>query len=128
MRRGFTLLEAVLALAILAGAIMACLQVRAQIMEGTKRQRDVQRADRADEALFEMLVNNTLPEAHLDQKRGILVWDGQYLGRPYHIERTPISVDNPMIGKVAYPVQPKVTVFRYAMRYAGRDSEIVWNR
>ena len=117
-----------LALAILASAIIACLQVRAQMMAGTQRLREVQRSDRAEEALFQMLVNNTLPEAHVDKERSILVWEGDYLGRPYRIERFPMSVSNPVRGRVPYAVAERVSVFRYVMKYAGRESEIVWHR
>jgi prepilin-type N-terminal cleavage/methylation domain-containing protein len=128
VRRAFTLLEAVIALAILASAIMACLQVRAQMVAGAQRQREVQRADRAEEALFQMLVNNALPPARRDAERGTFVWEGEYLGRPYRIERFPMAVRNPALGKVSYPVSAQVTVFRYAMTYADRESEIVWHR
>lgn len=128
MRRAFTLLEAVLALAIVAGAIMACLQVRAQMLAGTQRQRELQRADRAEEAIFQMLVNNALPQARVDPERGIPVWEGEHLGRPYEIERFPMMVENPMRGRVGYAVADHVTVFRYVMRYAGRESEILWHR
>ena len=126
--RGFTLLEAVLALAILAGAMVACLQVRAQMLLGAERLREVQRADRAEEALFQMLVNQTLESPRVDEEHGILVWEGEYLGRAYRIERLVMSVANPMRGTVSYEVAREVRVYRYVMTYAGRESEIVWHR
>lgn len=127
MRRAFTLIEAILALVILAGAIMACLQMRAQMLSGTRRQREIQRDDRADEALFQMLINNVLPEPEIRSGEAP-TWRGDYLGRPYVIQKFPMVVPNPIAGTVAYPVATEVTVFRYEVTYAGRTSEVIWNK
>lgn len=128
MRRGFTLIEAVLALVIFSGAVVACLQVRAQVLLSGERQREIQRADRAEEALFQMLVNNALSEPRLDEDRGVVVWEGTYLGEEYEIERWGMVVENPMYGRVGYEVSPRVSVNKYVIRFAGRESEVVWHR
>jgi prepilin-type N-terminal cleavage/methylation domain-containing protein len=127
VRRGFTLIEAIVALVILAGAMVAVVQVRAQIVLGTERQREVQREDRAVEALFQMLVNGVLSDPAVDPT-GARVWSGEYLGRPYRVTRRAMPVDNPVAGGVAYAVSPRITVYRYAIEYAGRESEMVWHR
>ncbi len=127
-RTAFTLLEAVLALAILSGALVVCIQVRAQTILGAERLREIQRADRAEEALFQMLVNQTIDEPRVDEDLGVLVWEGEYLDKPYRVERWPESVPNPVAGQIGYRVPARVTIVRYAVEYDGRTFEMVWHR
>jgi hypothetical protein len=127
-RPAFTLLEAILALGILSAAVIVCVGVRGQMLLGTERLREIQRQDRADEGLFQMLINQTIDEPVVDERRGTLVWRGNYLGRPYEVERRGGSFPNPMAGQVGYEVADRVQLVRYVIRYDGRESEVLWHR
>lgn len=127
-RRAFTLLEAILALGILSAAVIVCVGVRGQVILGAQRLREVQRQDRADDGLFQMLINQTIDEPRVDDRLGTLVWRGTYLGKPYEIERRGVSFPNPMAGQVRYDVSDRVRLVRYAITYDGRESEVLWHR
>jgi type II secretory pathway pseudopilin PulG len=127
-RRAFTLLEAILALGILSAAVIVCVGVRGQVILGAQRLREVQRQDRADDGLFQMLINQTIDEPSVDDRLGTLVWRGTYLGTPYEIERRGVSFPNPMAGQVRYDVSDRVRLVRYAITYDGRESEVLWHR
>ena len=120
--RGFTLLEAILALA------LERKFSKDQILLGTQRLREIQRQDRVDEGLFQMLINQTIDEPIVDDQRGTLVWRGTYLGKPYEVERRAASFPNPMTNQVDYPVADRVRLVRYVIDYDGRESEVLWHR
>jgi len=126
--RGFTLLEAILALAILSAAVIVCVGIRGQMLLGTERLREIQRQDRAEEGLFQMLINQTIDEPIVDAERGTVVWRGTYLEKPYEVERRGASFPNPMIGQVGYDVAERVRLIRYVIQYDGRESEVLWHR
>lgn len=125
--RGFTLLEAILALGILTAATIVALDMRAQMLRSGERVRAVQREDRDHEALFEMLVSGMLEDPRLDEREGY-VWEGQFLEKDYRITRRIDSVPNPMSTEVAYEVASRVGVFRYRIEYGDRETTVVWHQ
>ncbi len=125
---GFTLLEAIVALVILAAACIACLQIRTQAIASHDRLARQQQIDRATDAVFQMLVNGLLPKPEKARDSGRPVWKGEHLGKPFAITRERVSVANPVAGQVGYAVAPEVSVWRYALAYEGRTSHFYWNR
>ena len=125
--RGFTLLEAILALGILTAATIVALDMRAQMLRSGERVRAVQREDRDHEALFEMLVSGMLEDPRIDERDGY-VWEGKFLDKDYRITRRIDSVPNPMRGEVAYEVASRVGVFRYRIEYDDREATVIWHQ
>lgn len=124
-RSGFTLLEAILALGILAAATIIALGIRSQMIQAGLRQREAQREDRSHEALFEMLVSGMLEDPKVVEDVGY-VWEGEFLDRPYRITRKLTRVPNPMVGEVSYTVSSHVGVYEYRIVCGGRESTLVW--
>jgi len=125
-RAGFTLLEAILALGILAAATIAALEIRVQMLRSGEKIRHAQREDRDHEALFEMLVSGMLEEPVKTEERGP-VWTGMFLDEPYRITRSVTLVNNPAVGAVAYEVAPRIPVFEFRIEYAGRTTQAIWH-
>lgn len=125
---GFTLLEAIVALVILASACIVCMQIRAQSISSHERLARQQRVDRATDAVFQMMINGLLPRPEKDAKSGRPVWRGEHLGKPFEVTRDRVIVANPVAGQVAYQVSPEVSVWKYAIAYEGRTSHFYWNR
>jgi len=123
--RGFTLLEALLALGILTAATIVALEIRMQMVVSGARLRELQRADRDHEALFEMLVSGMLESPVKDEKAG-LVWSGTFLDKPYRITRKVILVDNPAVGEVSYDVPSRLPCFEYAIEHGDRTTTAIW--
>lgn len=128
VRRGFTLIEAIVSLVILAAACIACMQIRGQSLASRTRMAHQQQIDRATDAVFQMLVSGLLPKPTRDQETGKPVWKGEHLGKPFTITREKAVVANPVVGQVAYAVAPEVSVWRYTLSYEGRTSTFYWNR
>lgn len=127
-RRAFTLLEAVLALAILTAVIVVCLQLRAQVgMVGRQVER-ISARDNASEALFQSLVNGLLGPATESRENGVLVWEGVQNGAKYKVMREPSRVPNPVVGQVAFDVPATLNVYRYEITLGTAKSEFIWHR
>lgn len=126
-RRGFTLLEAILALAILGAAAAACLQLRAQLtLAGAKLQKRAA-IDNAADTLFHEVINGLLPDGRADGA-GVVVWTGVHLGAPYRVERRRETVPNPVTGVVAYPVARSLDMYRYEITIGGETGHFLWHK
>ncbi len=97
-RRGFTLLEAVLALAILSAVMVVCLGLRAQALASAARITAGQRAQRGTQEVYESLVAGLLPDPEVDEETGARTWRGERLGRPFVLIARPAEVRNPVAG------------------------------
>ncbi len=126
--RAFTLLESVLALAILAMVMVVCLQLRAQMGEVGRRVRVTAARDNAAEALFQSLVNGLLGEPRADSESGLLFWEGEQNGVPYKVVRKFDRRPNPVAGKVAFDAAAQVGVFRYEVTLGSIRTEFTWHR
>lgn len=126
--RGFTLLEGVLALAILVAVIIVCLQLRAQIGMVGRQVQKVAARDNATEALFQCLVNGLLHRPTTDPESGAFIWEGEQNGTPFRIVRKPVSVPNPLIGQVNFDVAATVGAYRYDITLGTTKTEFVWHR
>lgn len=131
-RRGFTLLEAVLALAILSGATMAMLGIRAQSMIASEKMGEIQRAERDAQAVFDLMVAGMLgkPES-VDTAAGETRWRG-VLGieteREYTVRRLPEVRENPARERFGDSVPREVALWRYEIAVGGKEMVFLWHR
>lgn len=134
MRRGraFTLLEAVLAMAILAGAVMATLGIRARAMVAAQEMEAVQRDERDAQAVFDLLVAGLLGEpARVDRETGRAEWAGTLSAssdRVYTVVREPMLVANPLQQPDGAEEPGQVSVWQYTVRVGRSEAGFVWHR
>ncbi len=130
--RAFTLLEAVLALAILSAAVMATLGVRARAMIATERMEAVQRDERDAQAVFDLLVAGMLgAPGTVDRQTGRALWSGTLSGsseRGYEVVREPELVPNPLITGVEAGEGGQVAVWRYTVTVGSTEARFLWHR
>ena len=132
--RGFTVIEAIVALTILAIVAGACLELRAQSLRQaqslTARHELARRAD----AIFELARAGQLgPGERLDEDdpAGGRLWTGERFGDQYRLTKRTVLVDNPLhdprLGdRATYP--RRVAVQRYALELEGQRFVTEWTR
>ncbi|MEQ9616591.1 MAG: type II secretion system protein [Phycisphaerales bacterium] len=125
-RAAFTLLEAVIALAVLGAVIVSVLSVRSQSMAQSERLAERQAAERERESLFRMFLSGTLDAGERVQDEDSTTWTGEHLGREYEIMREYTRIENPMTetGRVVSPV---ISLWKYTVRFEGRTSAFFWH-
>lgn len=127
--RAFTLLEAVLAVAILAAVLVVCLGMRAQHMSSMRRVAEFHRAQRDAEAVFEMATANLLPAPKVEEESLVRTWTGDYLGEAYVLTARPIAQPNPVVlTDRTVKLAPVLYLWKYELAYRGRTTEFLWNR
>lgn len=130
--KGFTLLEAVLAVVILAAAVMAALGIRAQSMIASQNMLIVQRAERDAQALFDLAIAGMLGQAEsIDTELGLTTWSGEVgieLKRGYTVRRLPEVLPNPASGLDERAAAGDVAMWRYEIEVGGREVVFLWHR
>lgn len=126
-RRGLTLLEAVLSLAILAAVAAVVLGAHADAVTSSARLDEQRRVERETEAIFRMLEMRTLP-APAPDAAGQPVWTGEHLGHPYRITRTLERPQNPAANATPFELGPTVPLYRYTIEYRGESVGFLYNR
>lgn len=126
--RGFTLLECLLAVAIVSGVLIALLQLRNTTLRDRLELAEVQRADREAEALFQMFVTGAVHTPEVDPERRTVSWEGEYLGHDFRAVRVQREVPNPIRSTGDTPVRATVPLFEYTLTYRGRVYEFDWIR
>lgn len=129
--RGFTLLEAVLALAILSSVIVVCLGLRASAIENNQRLAGRAAAHRDTEAIFEMLTSKLLPSPEIDPKTLTRIWRGESSGVPYVLTASRVVLPNPVAGLAMNEnagLSSQIIMWRYELTIRGRTSEFLWNQ
>ncbi|GAB4545999.1 MAG: hypothetical protein Tsb0013_04360 [Phycisphaerales bacterium] len=126
MRRGVTLIEAIVALVILSAAFVAALEARARLLVSTRAVVESQRVLRLQESLFREVVAGTVPDGVIAD--GMLVIEGEHLGEAYRVTVRPERVANPALGAVGYAVREEVGILRYDVTIAGESSTFYWYR
>lgn len=135
-RGGFTLLECLLAIAIVSGVLIALLQLRAESLRDRVELAETQRADREAEALFQMFVTGAVETPEVDRSRGAVSWEGEYLGHPFRAVRTLREVPNPVRAgggdgggdASSQGLRATVPMYAYTLTYRGRVHEFDWIR
>ncbi len=127
----FTLLECLLALAIISGVLIAMLEMRSNSLRDRVELGEIQRADREAEALFQMFVTGSVASPEVDKERRSVTWEGEFLGHPYRAVRVVRQVPNPALramGEQAEALRATVPIFGYTLAYKGRVYEFDWIR
>ncbi|MCA9312048.1 MAG: prepilin-type N-terminal cleavage/methylation domain-containing protein [Phycisphaerales bacterium] len=130
IRSGFTLLEAVLALVILAAVLIVCLQIRVQGVKTRAALVRTQQQDQAVEAIFQQVIHNVLPGGEVDDG-GAIHWKGEHLGRPFTIDKQPTFVNNPVqrgVTSDGTPAAPTVRIFEYTITWDNTSTSFYWHR
>lgn len=132
MRRaaGFTLLEAVLAVVILSGAVMATLGIRARSMIATERMQAVQRDERDAQAVFDLLIAGMLGSPQrVDRETGIAEWSGTLSAsssRTYSVRRSPEFVADPI--RSSSDADGELKLWRYDIVIGETEASFLWHR
>lgn len=128
-RRAFTLLEAILALAIIAAVIVVCLGLRAQALGASHRITRDQQSERVVEEIYESLVAGLLDDPVTDPDTGARTWTGERLGEPFTLVGSLTLAPNPLLGVFKdKEMGDSVRVWRYRLECAGRTTEFYWRK
>jgi prepilin-type N-terminal cleavage/methylation domain-containing protein len=128
--RGFTLLEAVLALAILSAVAVVCVGIRTQSLSSARRMEERHAEQRDTQAIFEMLTAGLLPPPEAEKDSFVRRWKGEYLGFPYELEAARETMPNPVFrGDRADSagLSDRIVMWRYTLSYRGKESEFLWH-
>lgn len=128
---GFTLLEAVMALAILGAVCIVCVGMRAQALAAQRRiaARHAREADAR--AVFEALVNGLLPRETVDGERGVRRWEGEHVGERWVLEARRVTMANPLYvadEESSAGLSPQIYMWRYTLESHGGVTEFYWHR
>jgi Tfp pilus assembly protein PilV len=134
--RGFTVLEAVVAMTVLALAAGACLQLRAQALAQARSIQREHELARTAHAIFELATAGELGPAERldpDDPRSPLLWTGDRYGASYRLVREVVLVENPVRvatsssgAATTYPEM--VAVRRYDLALDGERFVLEWTR
>lgn len=97
----FTLLEAMIALIVLAGVASACLQLRAQSLRARAAAAEAASRDAALDDLLRRAVGGLLPDpqrAETEEGAVFVAWRGDLHGDPYEVTRELVLAPNPAAG------------------------------
>lgn len=128
---GFTLLEAVLALAILSAVAVVCVGIRTQSLSSARRVEERHAEQRDTQAIFEMLTSGLLPPPEIEDDSFARRWKGEYLGFPYELGATRETMPNPVFRNDrvdSAELSDRIVMWRYTLSYRGRESEFLWHR
>ena len=134
-RHGFTLIESVIALTVLALVAGACFELRAQSLAQTRAITGRQANARVAHTILTLAWAGQLGQGRRverDELAGVVEWAGERDGRLYTLVREPVVVANPLRDSVgedaasAYPVT--VDLFRYTLELEGETYTVEWAR
>lgn len=116
-RRGFTLLEAVIALIILSSFVVACLQLRLNGLRAGRAVAEAQRVERAIDDVLQLAGHQLLPDPIVERNDNgdvaRVIWRGAYAGFAYECVSERAAVPAPSIG--APTTTTAVSVQRYTV-------------
>lgn len=130
-RRGFTLLEAVLAVSLLAAVMIVCVGIRAQALAGARRFDERHAVHRDTTAVFEMLSAGLLGRPEVDPETFTRTWKGTYLGEAFTLTARRVIVPNPVFEPNRVhpePMSDRIVMWRYDLQFRGRASTFWWHR
>lgn len=133
MSRAFTLIEAIIAVTMIALVAGACLQLRAESLARVRSLSGTGAADLAADQVLRLAVADRLgPGQPLepDDPQSPRVWTGEHAGRPYELQREAVAVPNPLREATdedsVYPVS--VIVWRYTLTMGDTVRTMEWTR
>ncbi len=134
-RRGFTLIESVIALTVLAMVAGACFELRTQSLAQTRVIAGRQANARVAHTILTLAWAGQLGQGRRvesDDRDGVIEWIGEREGRAYTMVREPVVVANPLrsfLGEsesAKYPVT--VELYRYTLELEGETFTVEWTR
>ncbi len=127
-RRGFTLIEAVIALAIVATLFGVCLQIRTQLLRATSDAVDAQQVERLHASLFEHVDARLVAAPEARPEQGALVYTGTHHGHEYRVVVRSVTVSNPVAEQLAYEARSELLMLEYTVEIAGTERVFLWHR
>jgi len=123
---GFTLLESIIALALIGAVAGACLQVRAQSLAGRQRLTVQQETDRGLETILRLAQSGLLADgiAERDDTDQLtrMTWAGDHLGSPFTCTRERFTTNNPVPSAGDEPLPQVITLWRWTVEYQGETA------
>ncbi len=120
-----TLLEAVLALAILTTVLVVCLDLRARMLRHTVSLQRSQLIDREAQNLFVMVSSRSIDEPRVDKEDRAYIWEGDHLGSYYTITARPVNLPSPIAENADKAAPQTVPMWRYELEYMGETVEFL---
>lgn len=133
-RPAFTLIEAIVALTILAVVAGACLRLRATSLAQARSLHARQELVREAATLFELAIEGRLgPSQRLDpdDPESPTEWTGERGERPYRLLREAVVIANPVHdpgADVATPFPERIALWRYTLTLDEALYQMDWNR
>ena len=126
---GFTLLESIIALAMIGAVAGACLQVRAQSLASRQRLTVHQQTDQGLETILRLAQAGLLENPQRDRdetgETTLITWSGDHLGEPFTCRRDRVEIANPLRGESDLQLPETVTLWRWSVTYNGESAEIL---
>jgi len=133
VRRAFTLIEAIIAITMIALVAGACLQLRAESLARVRSLAGTGAEDLAADQILRLAAADRLgPGRRLepDDPQSPRVWTGEHAGRRYTLRKEAVVVPNPLRSAVdedsVYP--ESVVVWRYTLTMGDTVRELEWTR
>jgi Tfp pilus assembly protein PilV len=120
-----TLLEAVIALAILSAVMIVCLDLRARMLRHTDALQRRQLVEREAQNLYIMASTGSLHDPIVDKQAGAYRWEGEHLGSRYAITAKPVAIPSPTKPSPDAPIATAVQMWRYELAYMGETIEFI---
>lgn len=127
-RSAFTLLESIIALAMIGAVAGACLQVRAQSLAGRQRLTVRQNTDRGIETILRLAQAGLLDGGRIEKdesERMIRVnWIGDHLGEPFTCQRERVTMTNPIDQREGAAEHPTIELWQWTVTYRNETAQV----
>ena len=120
-----TLLEAVIALAILTSVLIVCLDLRARMLRHTETIQRHQLVEREAQNLYVMASTGSLHDPIIDKQAQAYIWQGEHLGSRYTITAKPLAIPSPIKSDPESPEAKTVQMWRYELAYMGETIDFI---
>lgn len=128
-RSAFTLLESIIALAMIGAVAGACLQVRAQSMAGRQRLTVRQTTDRGIDTILRLAQSGLLEDGQSEKNEEgqttRITWTGERLGEPFTCERVRTQLANPIDSAGDETIPPTVIMWRWTVEYRNETAQML---